>query len=387
MAGLPGDHAEDAVRLRLDHVAADAVEQRQRRLRVLARLLVALPLEIDGGVVEETEPFEIGVARPGGDLVAPREVAVRFGEQPPLRAHYAEVVVRDGAAVLVVAPLVRLEGARVAGQRIVEVALDVGDDPEVLFDSCAQLEARPPQAHGAQELAARAIERAGLEVDSSQRIQGLGGEHVAAGPARHREAALGQPTSLHGVTAAVLHHGEPAQRFGQHRPVPRRPTRGADRRLVGRDRLRNAPGAFQGARVDEQVRRGARGAGRRAPARARPGGGDDRDGGHTDVTTLAFIDQDSRASESGCPAVATRPPDRRRSRRSPGPSWPDRAPRTPDAPATPPACRSPRDTPAGGTWRAPRGPPAAPPGNPPRGPAGTRDRAGQRPRAAAARAR
>src|SRR6266516_3543728 len=159
MAGLPGDHAEDAVRLRLDHVAADAVEQRQRRLRVLARLLVALPLEIDVGVVEETEPFEVGVARAGGDLVALREVAVRLGEQPSLRAHHAEVVVRDGAAVLVVAALVRLEGAGVAGQRIVEVALDVRNDAQVLLHPRPQLEARAPHAHRAQELAARAVER------------------------------------------------------------------------------------------------------------------------------------------------------------------------------------------------------------------------------------
>src|SRR5437773_6358793 len=99
MAGLPGDHAEDAVRLRLDHVAADAVEQRQRRLRVLARLLVALPLEVAVGVVEETEPFEAGVARPRGDLVALRAVAVRLGEQPSARAHHAALVVRASPAM------------------------------------------------------------------------------------------------------------------------------------------------------------------------------------------------------------------------------------------------------------------------------------------------
>src|SRR6266704_2521674 len=89
-------------------------------------------------------------------------------------------MIRNSAPVLVAATLVRLQGARVARQRALEVALNVREDAQVLLDACPQLPARAPQLHRAQKVTPRIGQCAGLEVDPAEGIQGLGREHVVA---------------------------------------------------------------------------------------------------------------------------------------------------------------------------------------------------------------
>src|SRR2546426_1482313 len=82
---------------------------------------------------------------PLGDLVALPEIALRFIQLLEVRAHHAEVVIGDRAAVLVVRRAVGLEGSPVACLRFIEVALDVREDAEVLLDARAQCAALPAQ--------------------------------------------------------------------------------------------------------------------------------------------------------------------------------------------------------------------------------------------------
>ena len=78
------------------------IERDECGLRVVPRVLVALPQEMHVGVVDQAQALEVDVPRPLGDLVALLEVALRFIQPVEVRAGHAEVVVGDRAAVLVV---------------------------------------------------------------------------------------------------------------------------------------------------------------------------------------------------------------------------------------------------------------------------------------------
>jgi len=173
------------------------------------------------GVVQEAEPLEVRVVQSCRDVVALREVPLGFVQQPPLRAHHAEVVVRDGAPVLVVATPIGLEGARVARQRALEVALNGREDAEILLDAGPQLAARATELHRAKEVAPRFGQGAQLEVDDAEGIQRLGREDIIARGPSFGSAPRAQLTRLRRLVAAMLDHRELPEPFRQYRLLAR----------------------------------------------------------------------------------------------------------------------------------------------------------------------
>ena len=97
------------------------------------------PHDVHLGVIHETLPLQVRVAYPLGDLVTLLEVALGPVILPEVGVRDAQVGVRDRATMLVFRGLVRLEGAPVVRDGLVQVPLDVRHDAEVLLDPGAQL--------------------------------------------------------------------------------------------------------------------------------------------------------------------------------------------------------------------------------------------------------
>src|SRR5204863_9008660 len=120
-AGLAVDHPDDAVGVGLGAARAQLVEQPQRALGVLARVLEALPRHVDFGLVRQADALEPGVARALGDRQRLAIVAVGGVVLLAVGAHHAEVVIGDGAAVLVAGATIGRERALVALEGLVQV--------------------------------------------------------------------------------------------------------------------------------------------------------------------------------------------------------------------------------------------------------------------------
>src|SRR5206468_10463223 len=141
-------------------------EQRERTLRALPRVLEAWARHVHFGVIDQTERLQVHVADPLGEGATLPEVAVRGVEPLPVRAHHAEVVVSDRTPVLVPALTVRRQRALIARQGLAQLALNVGDDPQVLLHPRAQPTARATQLQRPHECLAGARSRR-LEPPSS----------------------------------------------------------------------------------------------------------------------------------------------------------------------------------------------------------------------------
>ena len=144
-ARLAVHHSEDAIGLGLVAQRVELIEDGERGFRLALRVCVALPQDVHVGVVDQAQALQVDVPCPLGDLVALPEIALRFIQLLEVRAHHAEVVIGDRAAVLVVRRAVGLEGSPVACLRFVEVPLDVREDAEVLLDARAECAALPAQ--------------------------------------------------------------------------------------------------------------------------------------------------------------------------------------------------------------------------------------------------
>ena len=145
--------------------------------------------------------------------------------------------------MLVAAVAVRRERALVAGQRLVQLSLDVGDDAEVLLHAGPQLPARPTQLQRAQERLHRVLQRPARDVQTAQRVQRLRREHVVSDPVRHVVTALAQLPRQRRLVAMAAQDRQPPQRFGQHRRVAA-VLGGRDGFLVPVDRLGHTPRAL-----------------------------------------------------------------------------------------------------------------------------------------------
>ncbi len=69
-------HADHAVGFGFITARVELVEDGEGRLGVAARVLVATPLEVHLGMIHQAHALQVRVARPLGNLVALREVAV-----------------------------------------------------------------------------------------------------------------------------------------------------------------------------------------------------------------------------------------------------------------------------------------------------------------------
>src|SRR5204862_2379182 len=99
------------------------------------------------------------------------EVAVGRVEPSPVGTHHPQVVIRDRAPLLVAGAPVRLERAFVAGDGFAQLALDVGENSEVLLDARAQLPARAAELEGLEKGASGVLDRAGGEMEAAQGIE------------------------------------------------------------------------------------------------------------------------------------------------------------------------------------------------------------------------
>src|SRR5204863_9140512 len=123
---------------------------------------------------------EVQVARAPSDLVALLEIALRFVQLLAVPARHAEVVVGDRATVLVIRRPERLEGAAVARDRFLEVALDIREAAKVLFDARPQRAAVPAQLQGPEEVLAGVGDGVRCQVDAAERVEGLAGAETGA---------------------------------------------------------------------------------------------------------------------------------------------------------------------------------------------------------------
>ena len=207
-------------------------------------------------MIDQTEPLEIGIAQPLGDGTALLEVILGGVEQLAVGADHAEVVIRERAAVLIAGFLAGLEGAPVADQRFLHVALDVGENAEVLLHARTQRLARAAQGERLEEGLARLVQQSRLEVEHAERVERLGGEDGVAGVARDVVAAVAQLPRGVGIVPVVAQHREPPQRLREDRRVPG-PLGRDDRGLVALHRLRQAPRLLLPAGLVQQIGGGA----------------------------------------------------------------------------------------------------------------------------------
>src|SRR6266496_3592957 len=256
--GLAVHRADHPIGVGFGSSRAQPVEQGERRLRALPGVLVALACHVDFGMIDETESLEVGVARPLGERPTLPEVTFRGGELAAVRAHHTEVVVRDGATVLIATVAVRRQGPLVAGAGLVQIALNVREDAEVLLYARAQLPARAPALERLQKRVAGLVERARHEIQATQRIQRLRRERVVTQPAGDVIAAAAQLAGLPRLVPLLVHDGEPPQRLGEHGSLPA-VLRQSDRPLVAPDGVRDRPRALTLAGLAQQLGGGWRG--------------------------------------------------------------------------------------------------------------------------------
>ena len=220
--------------------------------------------------------MQVHVAGSLGERPAFQIVLLRLGIQAEVGAGHAEVVVGDRAAVLVAGVAVRFQRSLVARQRLVQLALNVREDTQVLLHAGAQLAALATEVQRLEERLAGVIQGAGREVQAAAGVQRLRREQVVANQPGHRVAAPAQLAGAVRLIAVMPQHRQPPQGLGQHRllfPLLRRHNRG----FVTFDRFGNAAGALALAGLVQQLRAAAYGDLRRG----RRGSGD---GAHPHVT-------------------------------------------------------------------------------------------------------
>ncbi len=253
-AGLPVHSPDHLIGVGLVQPGSQPVEDAQCGFRILPGLIVALPGQMDFGVVEESEALEVDVPDGFGDLEAAAEVAVGVVPQLAIGAHHAQVVVDDGAAPVVADALERDQRALIVHQSLGQGALDVRQDPQVLFGAPAQLGAGSAQLQRPVELLPGRIDGPGLEVESGKGIEGLGREHLVADLGGGLLAALAQLPGQVRLVPVMVHHAKPAERFGED-PILSVALGRLNRGLVRLHRLRHASRPLVGSCLPEQIRR------------------------------------------------------------------------------------------------------------------------------------
>jgi len=182
------------------------------------------------------------------------EIAIRRVEPPPVGAHHAQVVIGDRAAVLVAAAAVRVERAFVPRHGLVQLTLDVGDDPEILFGTRAQRLTRASEVQYFEERLARVLQRPRGDVHDAERIERFSREHVVVDVVGYVIAPEAECAGLISVPPLVPHDGETAERLRQDPLVAELLCR-RDRRFVALDRFGQRPRPFALARLLEQCGR------------------------------------------------------------------------------------------------------------------------------------
>ena len=255
--GVAVYHADHTVGVGLGAAGAELIEQRERELGLLACILEALAPHVHLTVVHQAEGVQVHVAHSLGEGPTLLEVAVRGVEPSAVGAHHAQIVVGDGAAVLIAAVAVRCERALIAGQGLVQLPLDVGDDPQVLLHAGAELPARATELQGPEERLGGFLQGAVRQIQTAHGVQRFRGEHIVANPPRHAVTPEAQLAGLGGLVTMAAQNREPPQRFGQHDRVAGALGR-HDRGLVPVDRLRDAPGALPLTRCVQRIGAAAR---------------------------------------------------------------------------------------------------------------------------------
>src|SRR5215217_8436905 len=100
-AGLPIHPADHLVGVSLVEPGSHLVEDAQRGLGVLPRLLVMLPREVHFGVVQESQALEMYVPDRRRHIQAAAEVAVCIVPELAVCANHAKVVVGDSTPTII----------------------------------------------------------------------------------------------------------------------------------------------------------------------------------------------------------------------------------------------------------------------------------------------
>ena len=159
----PADHL---VGVGLVQAGTQPIEDRQRGLRIAPGPLVLLAGQVDFGMVQEPEPLEMYVADPLRYLKTLLEVSVGVVPQFTVGADHAQVVEGNGAAPLVAAALERGQGALVVTQCLGQTALDVRQNPEILFRASPQLRTGTTELQRLVEALPGSLDLSALEVET-----------------------------------------------------------------------------------------------------------------------------------------------------------------------------------------------------------------------------
>ena len=251
-AGLAIHGADHPIGVRLGAPGAEPVEQRQGRFRILSRILEALARHVHLGTVHQTQALQVRVAGALGQHAALPKVGVGRREHAAVHAQHAEIMVRDGAPVLVAAVAVRRERSLVARDGLLQVPLNVREDAEVLVHSRIQVPARPAELERPHKRVPRLDGRSGGEMQAPQRVQGFGGESIVADRPRHVVAAVTQLACLRRLVSLLAQDREAAQRLRQDGQFPAALC-GGDRGLVADHRLSEAAATLLFTRVLQQL--------------------------------------------------------------------------------------------------------------------------------------
>ena len=221
-------------------------------LRALTRVLEPLPRHVHFRVIHQAQRLQMHVPDPFGEGATLPEIAVRGLEPLAVRADHSQVVVGDGAPVLVAAVTVRRERALIVRQSFAQLALDVGDDPEILLDTGAQPTARSAQLQCPPERPAGVLQGARRQVQPAQRIERLRREYVVADLPGDVVALVAELSGPGGLAAVMSQHRQTPQRLRQEGARPLL-LRRRDPGLVALNRVRDAPRALMLLRFVEQV--------------------------------------------------------------------------------------------------------------------------------------
>ena len=190
----------------------ELVEDARRRLGGHPGLPQAAEADQRLGVIHDRLAAEVEVAGELDRLEAAAEVVIGIDPAPEVDADDAEVVVCDGAAMLVPGGEEPRERALVAVERLDVIALGTGDGGKILLDPSEQVRIARDPGRLAEE-GARLAEPLVEEVDAPGRIECLRDQPVVARFTRHGFALGAQRPGRGGVLAPAAHHGEAPERL------------------------------------------------------------------------------------------------------------------------------------------------------------------------------
>src|SRR5262245_7976218 len=117
--------------------------------------------------------------------------------------------------MLVVAGEMRLHRALVVRYGSREVALDVGENPEVLLDARQQLARLAAELERTAQALPGLVHRARAQRQTTHRVERFGGQQVALGNGRDVVTAITEVAGARGIVAKVIEDRQASQRFGK----------------------------------------------------------------------------------------------------------------------------------------------------------------------------